>query len=551
MNCEKNFQKRSVLILAGNFKSKINNFKLPPYLLNIGSTLSIEKILKNLELSQNDTVYLAINNDQDKFIRFSSFNNLVLINVSNSETIIETISRSLKFINGENIEIIPITTIPDVSCIPIKSVVFSLKPIPKENWSSISTKEGKVKYIFKNSNYEFSSESFPFTGRIFANLKDLETSLYKVKNNDKNDLLYLAKVLIDEFEYKIFKETWYDIGHNTTYLETKLTSINKRFFNSIEYNPKNDTLIKSSYDRNKLQNELIYYKNLPLPLKRYFPHIYTKSLENIKSIEMEFIPFPNLAETYLFRDDGPNNWIRIVKSIKIAYDQFYKKDNLIRYDNINYLYSKKLESRYKELKENYLSSEQDMLLNKFVSKGLILNNNIKLPSLNFTINKLLNNLRLYEVSKPLFIGHGDLCFNNILVDPNSGSLKLIDPKAYPDKSKNIVGLVDPFYDLAKLNHSFTYLYDSIVNNLYKLNFKDNEINLKIYAPNNYYQIKNLFCDQFEYHNIEKKLLRSLTSNLFLSMLPLHCDDSNRMLALAIVGNVIFNNIDFENLIIKL
>ena len=63
--------------------------------------------------------------------------------------------------------------------------------------------------------------------------------------------------------------------------------------------------------------------------------------------------------------------------------------------------------------------------------------------------------RLYEVSKPLFIGHGDLCFNNILVDPNSGSLKLIDPKAYPDKSKNIVGLVDPFYDLAKLNHSFT------------------------------------------------------------------------------------------------
>ena len=64
MNLEKNIHKRSVLILSGDFKSKINNFKLPPYLLNIGSTLSIEKILKNLELSPQDAVFLAINNDQ-------------------------------------------------------------------------------------------------------------------------------------------------------------------------------------------------------------------------------------------------------------------------------------------------------------------------------------------------------------------------------------------------------------------------------------------------------------------------------------------------------
>ena len=99
--------------------------------------------------------------------------------------------------------------------------------------------------------------------------------------------------------------------------------------------------------------------------------------------------------------------------------------------------------------------------------------------------------------------------------------------------------------------SFNYLYDSIVNNLYQLDLVEGSINLKIYAPNNYSQLKKLFYQTFEFDLIDKKLLRSLTSNLFLSMLPLHSDDNNRMLALSIVGNAIFNGIDFENFLIRL
>ena len=38
--------------------------------------------------------------------------------------------------------------------------------------------------------------------------------------------------------------------------------------------------------------------------------------ENINKIEMEFVPYPNLAEIYLFKNIGPNSWIRIIESIK-------------------------------------------------------------------------------------------------------------------------------------------------------------------------------------------------------------------------------------------
>ena len=76
-------------------------------------------------------------------------------------------------------------------------------------------------------------------------------------------------------------------------------------------------------------------------------------------------------------------------------------------------------------------------------------------------------LKKIEKQRPLSFGHGDLCFNNILIEPISGSIKLIDPKA-DSVENNKVGFVDPFYDLAKLNHSFKCFYDSIVNNMFSM-----------------------------------------------------------------------------------
>ena len=144
-----------------------------------------------------------------------------------------------------------------------------------------------------------------------------------------------------------------------------------------------------------------------------------------------------------------------------------------------------------------------------------------------------------------------MCFNNILVDDISGSVKLIDPKSFYSKNHNIWGLMDSNYDLAKLNHSFKYLYDSVVNDMFYINYEDDKIDLKIYAPKDYEIISNLFENKILKNNIEPDLLRKLTSNLFLSMLPIHLDDVDRVAAFAIIGSIIFNKYDFKKLIINI
>ena len=111
--------------------------------------------------------------------------------------------------------------------------------------------------------------------------------------------------------------------------------------------------------------------------------------------------------------------------------------------------------------------------------------NFKVESLFDLFDKLNYFLLKYESSIEQFLGHGDLCFNNILVDQLSGSVKLIDPKAYLNKKDHFLGLIDPNYDLAKINHSCKYLYDSVVNNLYYIQVNKNEVDISIYAPLEY------------------------------------------------------------------
>ncbi len=169
-------------------------------------------------------------------------------------------------------------------------------------------------------------------------------------------------------------------------------------------------------------------------------------------------------------------------------------------------------------------------------------NNSSHRPLKDTFNFLLNKLENFEKERPIYFGHGDLCFNNILVDPINGRINLIDPKAERHDNLKLYGLVDSAYDISKLNHSFEGLYDSIVNNLYKVeNIEQNKFYFQVYKPQDYEFINNQFKEKIIKNRINKDDLKILTGNLFLSMLPLHIDDPLRMLALAIVGSMYVSN----------
>ena len=104
-------------------------------------------------------------------------------------------------------------------------------------------------------------------------------------------------------------------------------------------------------------------------------------------LELEYLPFPNLAEIFLFRKIGANRWENIVKSLFDIYSEFYlnKKTKNYLY-NASYLYSEKLKNRINILNK-IVDNLNNELLKKIRSNGIKVNNNI-LPSLNTTINKI-------------------------------------------------------------------------------------------------------------------------------------------------------------------
>ena len=541
-------EKNAVLILAAGYKAYDNSFISHEPFLNIGNTLIIERIKKSC-IAENK-IYIAVNNFSNKLQELKAFDNCNFINVGSTLGVIDTIKRSIDYIEENFINILPITTVPDNHFIEKKSIYFGDKKISKENWSAISYFNKKtIEYLFKNKEIDFKKKCYPFTGRISSEKNNIKDALIDINNDQVNDLLYLAKILIEKYKHSIEHEKWYDSGHSTTYFETKISSFSSRFFNDIQYNHLNNSIIKFSQDTLKLKKEINFYKNIPPELKVFFPILLNKNQEKKVFLELEYLPFPNLAEIFLFRKITANRWETIVKSLFNIYSQFYlsNKSQKLLYDS-SHLYSKKLDQRINILND-LIDNMNNKLLNEIINFGIKVNNNF-LPSLNTTAKNLQKELKEIEKQRPLFFGHGDLCFNNILIEPISGSIKLIDPKADLVEN-NKVGFVDPFYDLAKLNHSFTCFYDSVVNNMFSISYNKDQYQLKIFKPFNYelanFYFKKIFLDKF----IDKELLRILTSNLFLSMIPLHKDDEQKMVAFSIIGISLFYDVDIKKYILEL
>ncbi len=540
-------EKSAVLILAAGYKAYDDSFILKEPFLNIGNTLIIERIKRNCILQNK--IYIAVNNFSENLQKLKSFDNCTFLNVGMTNGVIDTIKKSIKHIQENFINIIPITTIPENYFKNEKSIYFGNNKMPKENWSAISyINERRIEYLFKGKEIDFRKKCYPFTGRISSEKNIIQDILKKISDDQMYDLLYLAKLLIEQYQHKVLHEKWYDAGHSSTYFETKISSFSSRYFNEIKYNYKRSSIIKTSKEIIKLKKELNFYKNIPSQLKVYFPHLLNQAENEKDYIELEYLPYPNLAEIFLFRKTDANRWEKIVKSLYEIYSSFYLKNKSQCFShNASQLYSKKLQKRTEEL-NLIIDNLNNSYLKKIRNSGLKVNNQF-LPSLNTTINEIQKELKVFEKKRNLFFGHGDLCFNNILIEPISGSIKLIDPKADFIR-KNKIGYVDPFYDLAKLNHSFRCFYDSIVNNMFSISHNKDKYILKIFKPFNY-EIANFYFQEIFLNNlIENELLRILTSNLFLSMVPLHKENEQKMEALIIIGISLFYNIDMDHYILE-
>ena len=122
------------------------------------------------------------------------------------------------------------------------------------------------------------------------------------------------------------------------------------------------------------------------------------------------------------------------------------------------------------------------------------------------------------------IGHGDLCFSNMLYNKETETLKFIDVKGAL-KEEDL--WTNPYYDIAKLSHSVCGRYDFFNNNMYEIRMNQQmELELEIDFDNTEYI--EIFKEYLQENKINYRMIRVLEASLFLSMLPLHMDNPRKV-----------------------
>ncbi len=167
------------------------------------------------------------------------------------------------------------------------------------------------------------------------------------------------------------------------------------------------------------------------------------------------------------------------------------------------------------------------------------------PELDLThlLNRYLNLFKRLEKAFSFdysVVGHGDPCFSNVLYDQQRYLLKLIDPKGALTEEEL---WSHPLYDLCKISHSVLGDYDFINNGLYKIGFADNNDLLLSFSHTNHASLKRIFVNQVKTMGQDVRIMRLGEASLFLSMLPLHIDYPNKVLAFMLNARQILDEVE--------
>lgn len=318
----------------------------------------------------------------------------------------------------------------------------------------------------------------------------------------------------------LFSEAYIYMNRLSNFLQYITGGFDARFFNSLSGD---DYIVtKKSTNKKKIKMEYTFYHLLPDEMKVWFvlPYDY-KETEEYASYTMERLHMTDIAIRWVHGAIGIEEFKKLLDKIfyfiqmrkkkKISKEEYQKKaENL-------YLY--KVKERIEELKKHPMYE--------------IFHTYIKTSTPYKDIDEIVKSYQniyqnyyssMIENGYIDVIGHGDLCFSNILYNKDTATLKLIDTKGALEE-KDI--WTNPYYDLAKLSHSICGKYDFFNNGLYEIRLNDKcEMELSVDYDNTAY--KELFKEKLEENGYQYKTVRVLEVSLFLSMLPLHMDNPQKV-----------------------
>lgn len=417
-------------------------------------------------------------------------------------------------------------------------VVIGAVSSSTERYSHFSfDKTGKVTEFFEKgvlplSNENILSEVGAYYLPYFPQLLDLSVL---EPLNQMSDLLRIYPEV--NFAEPI---SWVDFGHWDA-AASNFFSGKARSFNNLQISENSQFLTKSSSNKSKIQDEYQYLASIPDSLKFYFPRV--QPGVDDASYKIEFWPIKSLSEYLVFWNMPNSSWQKVADNLVESLSQFssaFQNVYPILPESLFDFYASKVLDRLSMI----LGPVSDLL-----NQEVVYLNGEKLRGFPLIKQEFISVLE--DLSKNTYYSftHGDFCFSNILIEPSTMMMKFIDPRG-SFCGENQQG--DLRYDAAKLRHSFHGLYDFIVNNMYHLRIQNtSSFQLNIALAENYPEVQEIFDNTLKkyFGATVYKQVRILEGTLFLSMLPLHSEDQDRQIALALRALSILNKELFdENLL---
>ncbi len=372
----------------------------------------------------------------------------------------------------------------------------------------------------------FSEENY-FDGKIvwsgyfaFSDHAFLMSCLEKETNFETAVLLY-------DKEYPLRRNyscSWEDLGHAATYYLARQNLLVSRSFNRLQY--KNGFLDKSG-ETSKIKAEVFWYRNIPFQLRKFVPQIIRDVQEELlPTYSIEYLPLSTLSEILVFGNQPLLFWEESQSLLGELLDVLRKceivESNLINNDHFTENFSAHVTKRLTSLERSECPISQD--------HKIVVNDEaaVSIRQIIFECLEIIGNGKVIPA-----VIHGDLCLSNVLFESRMNQIRVIDPRGQDFEGKETI-FGDQRYDLAKLAQSFMGYYDYIVAGFFYLeDVHEGETwkaKFKIEHPETTERIADNFYEKFIENQPYRDDVVAVMILLFITMTPLHSEDSQRQLA---------------------
>ena len=329
-----------------------------------------------------------------------------------------------------------------------------------------------------------------------------------------------------------------DLGDYPSCLQYLSSANEPRHFNQLSFAP--IEVVKRSADVAKVRREARYYALLPEEMRPWFVESYDfAEVAGGAQYRMRRYLVPDMAVQWV-HDAVPDGVFEQFLSDVMAFVAGRRRRPAAAGEGeavARRLYRDKVDARLEQLGKSPHLPQLERLF------ALARPRDASLAELCKRYYRLLD-ARWAEVAgvRELAIGHGDLCFSNILYDRESRLLKLVDV-AGADVEAEL--WTHPLYDLAKLSHSVLGDYDWINQDCFDIAVDAGfSLALSVMTPREGAAArKRRFVEVLSRAGYPVGTVRLLEASLFLSMLPLHLDHPRKALAFAIRASEILEELE--------